>query len=281
MPADVSRKHASRGVPWWQRYSWCLSLVLFGLVLAGWYGLVQWKRFPPLILPTPGAVATTLVQLVLSGSLLPHLWVTLSEIVLGFLGGSLFGMGLGTLVAMSPLAQRILHPYIIASQAMPKLALAPLFALWFGFGILPKALVAALIAFFPLFENTLTGLGEVDAEALELFRMLGASRWHCFSKLRLPHAVPYLFAGLRVAMVLSVVGAVVGEYIGASKGLGALIIASQGMMDTPLMFAVFVILTALGIVLYQAVGYVEQWVLARRTRIVSRRPSACRGQKGP
>jgi NitT/TauT family transport system permease protein len=280
MPAEESCKDNARLASWWQRHPWCLSLGLFGIVLLGWHGLVHWQRFPPLILPTPGSVATTLVELLASGSLLPHLWVTLSEILLGFVGGSLFGMGLGILVAMSPLAQRILHPYIIASQAMPKLALAPLFAIWFGFGIFPKALVAALIAFFPLFENTLTGLGEVDAEALELFRMLGASRWHFFSKLRLPHAVPYLFAGLRVAMVLSVVGAVVGEYIGASKGLGALIIASQGMMDTPLMFAVFVILTALGMILYQAVGYVERFVLARRTRIVCVRPSAWRGQKG-
>jgi NitT/TauT family transport system permease protein len=152
---------------------------------------------------------------------------------------------------------------------MPKLALAPLFVIWFGLGILPKALIAALIAFFPLFENTLTGLREVDAEAVELFRMLGASRWQFFVKLRLPHAVPYLFAGLRVAIVLSVVGAVVGEYIGASKGLGALIIASQGMMDTALMFAVFVLLTALGMVLYHLVGLCERWVLARRSRIES------------
>jgi NitT/TauT family transport system permease protein len=118
-----------------------------------------------------------------------------------------------------------------------------------------------------LFENTLTGLREVEAEAVELFRILGASRWHLFLKLRLPHAVPYLFAGLRVAIVLSVVGAVVGEYIGASKGLGALIIASQGMMDTALMFAVFVVLTVLGIVLYQLVGLCERWVLARRSRV--------------
>jgi NitT/TauT family transport system permease protein len=194
-------------------------------------------------------------------------WITLCEILLGFLGGSLLGSTLGALVAMSPVVQRVLQPYIIASQAMPKLALAPLFILWCGFGIFPKALIAALIAFFPLFENTLTGLRQVDADSVDLFRMLGASRWHLFLKLRLPHAVPYLFAGLRVAMVLSVVGAVVGEYVGASKGLGALIVASQGMMDTTLMFAVFVVLTVLGIMLYQLVVWCERLVLARRPRI--------------
>ncbi len=248
-----------------------LSLALLLTVLAAWYGLVQWRRLPPLVLPLPTAVARALVQNLLDGFLWPHLWVTLSEILLGFVGGSALGVGLGSLVALAPLMQRILNPYIIASQAMPKLALAPLFVIWCGFGIAPKALIAALIAFFPLFENTLTGLSAVDTETLDLFRMLGASRWQVFSKLLLPNAVPYLFAGLRVAIVLSVVGAVVGEYIGANKGLGALIMASQGMMDTTLMFAVFIVLTLIGIILYQLVVYCERLVLTRRARIVPMR----------
>lgn len=248
---------------------WGLSLAMFVAVLLLWYGVVIGYRLPPLVLPLPTEVAAKLFEVVTDGSLLPHFWVTLSEIVLGFLGGSVLGVGLGSLVALSPFCQRVLSPYIIASQAMPKLALAPLFVIWFGFGIIPKALIAALIAFFPLFENTLVGLQAVEAEALELFRMLGAGRWHQFLKLRLPNATPYLFAGLRVSIVLSVVGAVVGEYVGASRGLGALIIASQGMMDTTLMFAVFIVLTGLGILLYQLVGGCERWVLARRRRIQS------------
>jgi NitT/TauT family transport system permease protein len=245
--------------------------VLLG-VLAAWYALVQWRRLPALVLPLPTAVASTLLHYLWDGFLWPHLWVTLSEIVIGFVGGSALGIGLGALVALAPLVQRVLNPYIIASQAMPKLALAPLFVIWFGFGIFPKALIAALIAFFPLFENTLTGLNTVDTEALDLFRTLHASRWYVFLKLRLPNAVPYLFAGLRVAIVLSVVGAVVGEYIGANKGLGALIMASQGMMDTTLMFAVFVVLTLVGIVLYQLVVYGERLVLARRSHVKRIRP---------
>ena len=250
-----------------RHWTWGLVCALFAGVVLLWYGIVHWYNLPPLILPTPLAVASVLMRDLGDGSLLPHLWVTLSEIMLGFAGGSCIGIGLGSLVALSPFAQRVLSPYIIASQAMPKLALAPLFVLWFGFGIMPKALIAALIAFFPLFENTLTGLKDVETEAVELFRMLGANRWQSFLKLRLPHAVPYLFAGLRVAIVLSVVGAVVGEYVGASRGLGALIIASQGMMDTTLMFAVFVVLTVLGIVLYQMVQWCERVVMARRSRI--------------
>ena len=252
--------------PRW-RWDWSLSGGLCLAVLAAWYALVQWYQLPTLVLPTPGAVAAKLLHHLADGFILSHLWITLSEILLGFVGGSVLGIGLGSLVAISPLLQRGLKPYIIASQAMPKLALAPLFVIWFGFGIGPKALIAALIAFFPLFENTLTGLQAVEPEAVELFRMLGSNRWQLFLKLRLPHAVPYLFAGLRVAMVLSVVGAVVGEYVGASKGLGALIIASQGMMDTTLMFAVFVVLTGLGIVLYQLVAWCERLVLVRRARV--------------
>jgi NitT/TauT family transport system permease protein len=248
-------------------WRWAATLGLFLVMLGVWSGIVRGYQLPPLVLPLPSVVLTTLWQTLLDGTLWPHLGVTLSEILLGFLIGSVLGMGLGSVVALSPFAQHALGPYIIASQAMPKLALAPLFVIWFGFGIVPKALIAALIAFFPLFENTLAGLRDVDAEALDLFRMLEASRWHLFLKLRLPNAVPYLFAGLRVSIVLSVVGAVVGEYVGASQGLGALIIASQGQMDTPLMFAVFVVLTLVGIALYQIVHACERWVLRRQSRL--------------
>jgi len=133
-----------------------LSLALLLAVLAAWYGLVQWRRLPPLVLPLPTAVARALVQNLLDGFLWPHLWVTLSEILLGFIGGSTLGIGLGSLVALAPLAQRVLNPYIIASQAMPKLALAPLFVIWCGFGIAPKALIAALIADCPIWHWPLT-----------------------------------------------------------------------------------------------------------------------------
>lgn len=265
MPPATTRQRLARA-------AWLWSLLCGLLAVALWEALVFWRRLPPLVLPRPAAVGAALLRHLSDGYLWPHLWVTLQEILLGFVGGSLLGLSLGSLVALAPMVQRVLQPYIIASQAMPKLALAPLFVIWCGFGILPKALIAALIAFFPLFENTLTALRTVDSEARDLLRMLGASRWQVFWKLLLPNAVPALFAGLRVAMVLSVVGAVVGEYVGANKGLGALIVASQGMMDTTLMFAVFVLLTLLGIVLYQLVVYCERLVLVRRSRIVPLAP---------
>ncbi|HZU05633.1 MAG TPA: ABC transporter permease [Chloroflexota bacterium] len=255
LPA-VRRRHLLRDA--------ALSLALLVALLAAWEAFVRLRGLSPLVLPPPGTVARTLAEQLGSGMLLPHLGTTLAEVLLGFLLGSALGAGAGALVAHSALARRILTPYVIASQAMPKLALAPLFVLWLGYDLTPKVVITALIAFFPLFENTVVGLNDVAPEKLELFRMLRASTWQTFVKLRLPTALPYLFAGLRVAMVLSVVGAVVGEYVGANRGLGALIIASQGTLDTPLMFAVFVLLTLLGVGLYLLVAAVERLILAWR-----------------
>ena len=243
----------------------CSCLLLFVLV-AGWEFIVRVRAIPPLIVPAPTVVWESLVAHTRSGFLVTHLGVTLSEILLGFLAGGLFGIGLGIWVALSPLLRGVLQPYLIASQAMPKLALAPIFVMWFGYGILPKVLITALIAFFPLFENTVAGLNEVDRDALELFRALRATPWQTLRWLRLPNAVPFVVAGLKVAMVLSIVGAVVAEYVGANRGLGALIISSQGMMDTPLMFAVFVLLILLGVALYEVVVLLERACLARRYR---------------
>jgi len=228
--------------------------------------IVRVRGIPPLVVPAPTVVWESLVAHTRSGFLLTHLGVTLSEILLGFLAGGLLGISLGIGVALSSLLRGVLHPYLIASQAMPKLALAPIFVMWFGFGILPKVLITALIAFFPLFENTVAGLNAVDRDALELFRALRATPWQTLRWLRLPNAVPFVVAGLKVAMVLSIVGAVVAEYVGANRGLGALIISSQGMMDTPLMFAVFVVLVLLGVGLYQIVVLLERVCLARRYR---------------
>jgi NitT/TauT family transport system permease protein len=259
MPGGRNRQEVHRA-----RTERVLAALVFVGFLATWAGLIWVRNMSPLVLPSPLRVWNNLVANLANGHLLVHAWVTLQEIILGFLGGSALGIGLGTAVAHSQMLLRVLNPYIIASQAMPKLALAPIFVLWFGFGIFPKVVIAALIAFFPLLENTITGLNEVDPDKIELFRSLDATPWQIFLKLRLPNAVPFLFAGLRVAVVLSVVGAIVGEYVGANRGLGALIIASQGTMDTPLMFSVFVVLTVLGYALYKLMELLERVCLKWR-----------------
>jgi NitT/TauT family transport system permease protein len=215
----------------------------------------------PLILPSPGSV---LDQLWASrGLILTHLWITLAEIVLGFAAGSAIGIVTGTLIAHSRRLDGILRPYIATSQAVPKAALAPLFVLWLGFGLGPKVTIAALISFFPLLENTIVGLRRVDPDALKLFASLGASPWQVFVKLRLPHGLPYILTGLKVGIVFATVGAVIAEFVTANRGLGAVIMQAQGNFDTRLMFAVIIVLTVMGVVLYELLQLIERWALRR------------------
>lgn len=240
--------------------AWLLPVVL----LAAWEGAVRAWRLPELIAPSPLAVADALVAGLSSGYLLPHLGTTVAEVLLGLAAGAAIGFAIGVAMGESPPLRALLTPYLIASQAVPKLALAPLFAIWFGFGMTSKVVITALICLFPMLESTLTAMRYADRDRLELFRSLGATRLQTLLRCKLPGGLPELFGGLRVAVVLAVVGAVVGEFIGASKGLGAVIIASQGMMDTPLMFAVLALLTALGLILYLIVERVERRALRYR-----------------
>ena len=217
----------------------------------------------PLILPNPYDVFMRLVSYFINGRVWPHLFMTTQEILAGFVLGSVLGIGFGTLVSESDIARKVIMPYIIVTQALPKFALAPMLVIWFGFGMAPKVIIAALIAFFPLVENTYMGLTTTPQPQLELFRALRASRITTLLKLRIPHAVPAIFSGFRVALMLSLVGAVVAEYVGANQGLGALIIVSQGTLDTELMFVAFVILTVLGLCLDWLYGLVYKIVLVK------------------
>jgi NitT/TauT family transport system permease protein len=217
----------------------------------------------PLILPGPKDVFMRLFSYFVSGRVWPHLFMTTQEILAGFVLGSVLGLGFGTLISESVIARKVIMPYIIVTQALPKFALAPMLVIWFGFGMAPKVIIAALIAFFPLVENTYMGLTTTPGSQLELFRALRASRITTLLKLRVPHAIPAIFSGFRVALMLSLVGAVVAEYVGANQGLGALIIVSQGTLDTELMFVAFVVLTVLGLSLDWLYGLVYKAVLVK------------------
>ena len=217
----------------------------------------------PLILPSPKDVFMRLFSYFVSGRVWPHLFMTTQEILAGFVLGSILGLGFGTLISESVIARKVIMPYIIVTQALPKFALAPMLVIWFGFGMAPKVIIAALIAFFPLVENTYMGLTTTPGSQLELFRALRASRITTLLKLRVPHAIPAIFSGFRVALMLSLVGAVVAEYVGANQGLGALIIVSQGTLDTELMFVSFVVLTVLGLSLDWLYGLVYRAVLVK------------------
>lgn len=236
-----------------------LLLLVTGLLV--WEFAARWLQLSALVLPAPSLVLGALWQGIRTGYLWPHLAQTSLEVGLGLALGGTLGFAGGIVLGESDYVRRMLMPYLVTSQVVPKLALGPLFIVWFGFGTLPTVVMTALICFFPLLENTQTALQKVDARRLELFRMLRASRWQTLWRLKIPAGLPGIMAGLRVAVVLALVGAVVGEFVGGSKGLGALIIASQGMMDTPLMFAVLLVITALGLLMYQCTLKLEQWLL--------------------
>jgi NitT/TauT family transport system permease protein len=238
-----------------------LALLLAAVLLAAWELACRLLHVPPLVLPAPSGIAQALWKGLASGFFWPHLATTAGELLLGLAAGCTLGFGAGIVLAEHALARRVLMPYLVASQVVPKLALTPLFVLWFGFGMTSTLVITALICFFPLMENTLTALQQVPPERLELFRMLGATRAQTLWRLKVPMGLPAILAGLRVAVVLALVGAVVGEFIGASRGLGALVIASQGTMDTALMFAVLVLIAALGLLVYEAALFVERRLL--------------------
>jgi NitT/TauT family transport system permease protein len=240
------------------------SVASLGLGLAcllAWEVMVAQFHTSTLVLPAPSVIAASLWRGLTSGFLWPHIVLTTTEALLGLLLGCVLGFAGGVLLGESARLRRIFMPYVLVSQVIPKLALAPLFIVWFGFGTLPTVIMTALICFFPLLENTVTSMQQVDPQRLELFRMLRASPWQTLLRLKIPSGLPHIMAGFRVAVVLAWVGAVVAEFIGASRGLGALIIGAQGSMDTALMFAVLVIITLLGLMSYKVAEFLEQRML--------------------
>jgi len=243
-------------------YTWGL-LVAF---LAGWELICRATGVSELVLPAPSVVLRTLFDGLATGYLLPHIWLTSAEMLLGLATGCLIGFLCGIALGENDFLRRVFYPYIIASQVVPKLALVPLFIVWFGFGMTSTVVITALICFFPLLENTMTGIHHIDPQKRELFRMLGATRLQTLLRLKIPAGLPVILAGVRVAVVLALVGAVVAEFIAGREGLGAMIIASQGMMDSPLMFALLVAITGLGILFYEATLFVEQRLLRRHMK---------------
>ncbi len=238
-----------------------LALVLF---LLAWDALVRWRAYPSFFLPSPALVGSRFLALVGDGTLALHTRVTLLEIFGGLGLGLTVAAVIGYSLAKSPLLERIFSPYIVASQAVPIVALAPLLVVWFGFGALSKILVCALTVFFPALVNTMIGIRSVDPDLRALMRSLQASRWQTFLKLEVPAALPVLFGGLKVSVTLAVIGAVVGEFVGADRGLGFLINLARGILDTPMLFVALFTLVAIALALYTCVALIEWFVLRWR-----------------
>ena len=251
----MTHKHTSR-----------IGLALLSLVdfLALWQGIIWLSGYPAFIIPPPMAVVRRLGDLVANGTLWFHAGVTLQEVLAGLGLGTLVATVLGYVLAHSPLAERVLAPFIIASQSVPTVAIAPLLVIWFGTGLLSKVLVCALIVFFPILVNTVVGLRTVERGLRDLMRTLESSRWQTVWLLELPAALPVLLGGLKVGATLAVIGAVVGEFVAADRGLGYLLKAGQQVYDTPQVFVGIGALVVLAQALYGAVALAERGLLRWR-----------------
>jgi NitT/TauT family transport system permease protein len=233
--------------------------------LLGWQVLVVVSGLPPYILPAPGQVGARLIQAWTDGTMWRHAQYTVLEIVLGFVVGGALAVVAGYALARSRLVERALSPYLVAAQATPVLALAPLIALWFGTGILAKVIVCALIVFFPVAIVTMVGVRSVDPRLVEMMRSLRATRGQTIRVLEVPSALPSIFGGLRIGITLAVIGAIVGEWAGGDRGLGVLLnIARGGLFDIPLLFATLVTIAAVALVLYALVVLAERQLVGAR-----------------
>lgn len=238
-----------------------IRVLLLLVSLALWEAAVRLFDVPAYILPAPSRAIMALYRGAVSGVYLDNFWVTLAETLLGFALGSLLAFVLGTAVAVSRAVEYFLYPYIVMFQSMPKVALAPLIIVWFGLGLTSKVVSAALVAFFPLLVNTIVGLRSADEDHVDLMRSLAATESQIFWMLRLPTALPFIMAGLEVAMVFSLIGAIVAEFVGAESGLGMLIQSMNFSMDVAGQFAVLFILAVMGLGLNGAIVWIRRRVL--------------------
>lgn len=248
------------------RHSSTLLAFSLGLAIAAWYLLVRLGGFPDFLLPGPGEVAQRGLAAILDGSLLSNTLVTLGEVLLGLLLGVSTAAVLGYLLAKSHSLEKLLAPFIVASQSVPVVAIAPLLVIWFGPGLLSKVLICTLIVFFPVLINTILGLRSVPDDLRDLMRSLQASRRQTFLLLEVPSALPVLLGGLRIGATLSVIGAVVGEFVGADRGLGFLINQARGVYDTALVFVAVFTLILMALSLYGIVVLLETHLLSWQRR---------------
>jgi len=241
-----------------------LVLVSLLVFLLGWQMVTRWGKFPAFILPSPGLVWGRFWQVLVDGSLLRNSLITVGEVLAGLALGASVATALGYVLAKSPVVERLLSPYVVASQSVPIVAIAPLLVIWFGPGLFSKVLICALIVFFPVLVNTIVGLRSVPEDLRDLMRSLQATRWQMFRLLEAPSALPIFLGGLRIGATLAVIGAVVGEFVGADRGLGFMINRARGQYDTALVFVAVLSLVFMALALYGLVVLLERRFLSWR-----------------
>lgn len=229
------------------------------VLIIGWDICIRLFKIPQYLIPTPWQVVQQLFKEwpMLWRESLPTLYATLG----GFVLSALVGVPIAMWIAYSRLVESFVYPLLVFSQSVPKVAIAPLFVVWFGFGVIPKVIAAFLLGFFPVIVATVQGFKSIESDVIDLARSMGASPLKVFIKFRLPQAMPAIFSGLKVSVTLAVVGAVVGEFVGSNSGLGYVLQKANGTFDLPLMFAALVILSMIGVLLFLMLELIERWVL--------------------
>ena len=229
------------------------------VLIIGWDLCIRLFKIPPYLVPTPWQVVEQLFKEwpMLWREALPTLYATLG----GFVLSALVGVPVAMWIAYSRLVESFVYPLLVFSQSVPKVAIAPLFVVWFGFGVIPKVIAAFLLGFFPVIVATVQGFKSIEPDVIDLARSMGAGPLKVFIKFRLPQAMPAIFSGLKVSVTLAVVGAVVGEFVGSNSGLGYVLQKANGTFDLPLMFAALVILSMIGVLLFLVLELIERWVL--------------------
>lgn len=233
--------------------------VMLLMLVVLWDVAIRVFDIKPYLIPPPWAVAKQLVNEwpMLWREMLPTLYATLG----GFVASAIIGVPIAMWIASSRLIESFVYPLLVFSQSIPKVAIAPLFVVWFGFGIVPKVIAAFLLGFFPVVVATVQGFKSVESDVIDLARSMGANPLKIFLKFRLPTALPAIFSGLKVSVTLAVVGAVVGEFVGSNSGLGYVLQKANGTFDLPLMFAALVVLSMIGVLLFLALELIERWLM--------------------
>ncbi|HZP86466.1 MAG TPA: ABC transporter permease [Burkholderiales bacterium] len=250
---------------------WPWHLLLLGALLAAWHVLTKTEVLPPFFFGEPVQVATRIWEWFSSGKILPHLGVTLLETLLAFAIGTVLGLTVGLWLGLSPFAARLLDPYVTAVNSMPRVILAPIFAVWFGLGIWSKVLLGVTLVFFIVFFSVYHGVREVSPVVLANARMLGANRRQLLRHVYLPSATAWVFASLHSSVGMAFVGAVVGEYLGSARGVGYLILQAEGVFDINTVFAGVIVLTTAALVLDRLVSVVERRILRWRPSAIETR----------
>jgi NitT/TauT family transport system permease protein len=246
-----------------QRYA--LAVLAHVALILAWYLFVKLGNVPKFVMPSPGATLDALLQP--NYSWWTNILVTGTEIFAGYFLALVVGVALALAFTWSKALEAFFMPLLVSLNMIPKVALGPLIIVWFKYGVFPNSLMAFSICVFPILLTTARGLREIEPELLDLVRSLKGSRWQLFSKVQLPGALPYIFSGMKVAAILAVAGAVVGEFLGSDKGLGYLMLQVQVTLDTPAMFMAVIMITLIGMLLYGIVLALERWLVVKDARL--------------